>query len=119
MAVDRGLTHSIGDALVALIDWAWPRVAPRVDEWVEKVVDAVRPDPPISIRTVDGLLLTGLIVADRGQVLAWVGVRTVPPGAFQSERHEPPLRDPPPRRYPDDAIPPWARDLDVDPYRHR
>jgi len=61
--------------------------------------------------------LTGLIVADRGQVLLFVGTRTVPPGAFQTERHDLPHRDPPLRRYPDDGIPPWARDLEVDPYR--
>jgi hypothetical protein len=117
VAVHRGLTYSIGDALVALLDWAWPRVVPRIDDILGKVGDAVRPDPPISIRTMDGLLLTGLIVADRGQVLLFVGTRSVPPGAFHSERHDPPPRDPSPRRYPDDGIPPWARDIEVDPYR--
>jgi hypothetical protein len=117
VAVRRSLTHNIGDALIALIDWAWPHASSRVDDLFEQVADAVRPDPPITIRTLDGLLLTGLIVADRGQVLLFVGTRTVPPSHFHSERHDPPPRDPPPRRYPDDGIPTWARDVEVDPYR--
>ena len=123
MAVERGLTFAIGDALIALVDWAWPRVSFRVDEWVEKVAEAVRPDPPMTIRTLDGLVLTGLLVADRGQVILFIGTRAPPSNGFTSPRHDP--HDP--RRTDDGAIPLWARDLDprdlqdleVDPYRRR
>jgi hypothetical protein len=34
----------------------------------------------LSVRTLDGELLTGLIIADRGQVLVFLGTRTVPGG---------------------------------------
>jgi len=120
VAVDRGLTSAIGDALVALVDWAWPRVSFRVDEWVEKVAEAVRPDPPMTIRTLDGLVLTGLLVADRGQVILFIGTRAPPSDGFTSPRRDP--HDP--RRNDDGAIPLWARELDpsefeVDPYRRR
>jgi len=64
----------------------------------------VRPDPPISVRTLDNELLTGLIIADRGQVLLFVGTRMAPQNSVHSER-----RDPPSPRYPGDGIPLWSR----------
>jgi hypothetical protein len=123
VAVERGLTFAIGDALIALVDWAWPRVSFRVDEWVEKVAEAVRPDPPMTIRTLDGLVLTGLLVADRGQVILFIGTRAPPSSGFRSPRPDPHE----PQRNDDGAIPLWARELDprdlqdleVDPYRRR
>jgi hypothetical protein len=112
VAFDRGLIYPIGDALVGLIDWAWPRIGSRIDDLLGKAGDVLRPDPPISIRTLHGELLTGLIVADRGQVLLFVGTRTAPPSSVHSER-----RDPASPRYPGDGIPLWSRDVEVDPYR--
>ena len=120
MAVERGLSLAIGDALVALVDWAWPRVGHRVEDLLEKVAEAVRPDPPMSIRTLDGDLLTGVIVADRGNAILFLGTRTpaagagpapIPLGPSHPERGR--------SRFEDEAIPPWARDLDIDPYRRR
>lgn len=108
---EQRLTARIGDALVALIEWSWPHLTSRLEPMFEHVGEFVRPDPPISIRTLDGELLTGLLIADRGQVLLFVGTRTVPPNTH-SERH-----DPPSPRYPGDGIPLWARDVEVDPYR--
>ena len=109
---------AIGDALVALVDWAWPRVSHRVDGLLEHVAEAVRPHPPLSIRSLDGELLTGLIVADRGQAILFIGTRTraagptpIPLGAPRYERR--------PERSDDDAMPLWGRDLEVDLYRHR
>jgi hypothetical protein len=75
----------------------------------ERVGEFVRPDPPISILTLDGELLTGLLIADHGQVLLFVGTRMVPLNTH-SER-----RDPPSPRYTGDGIPLWARDVEVDP----
>jgi hypothetical protein len=114
VAVQLGLTAAIGDALIALVDWAVPRISSRVDEWAEKIADAVRPDPPMTIQTLDGLVLTGLLVCDAGQVILFVGTRARPSNGFPSPRPEP--RDP--RRYDDGAIPPWARELDPDQLRH-
>jgi hypothetical protein len=112
----------VGDALIALLDWAWPRVVPRLDEWREKISDAVRPDPPISIRTTEGLLLTGLIVADQGRVLLLIGMPSAPSAACERPR-----REPSPRGHDADG-PTWTRDVEshdtegefhgfVDPYR--
>jgi len=103
-----GLSLAIGDALLGLVDWAWPRVAPRVDDLFDRVADALRPDPPLSIRSLEGHLLTGLIIVDRGQVLLFIGSR-VP--AASSTQGAIPLG---PSHH---DIPPWARDLEVDPYR--
>jgi hypothetical protein len=108
---EQRLTNRIGDALVALIEWTWSHLTSRLEPMLERVSEFVRPDPPISIRTLDGELLTGLIVADRGQVLLFLGTRTVPSNS-RSER-----RDSPSPRYPGDGIPLWPRDLEVDPYR--
>jgi hypothetical protein len=121
VAVERGLTIAIGDALLSVVEWAAPRVGRRVEELLEHVADVVRPDPPLSIRSLDGHLLTGLLVVDRGQVILFVGTRAVPPDGV------PPHHDPRTRRYEDGSIPLWARDVDprdlrdleVDPYRRR
>jgi len=104
----RGLSSVIGDAFVGLLDWSWPRISSRVDEWVEKVAEIVRPDPPMTIRTLDGLVLTGLLVCDAGHVIVFIGTRAPPSNGFASPRHEPPDA----RRYDDGSMPLWARDVD-------
>lgn len=71
----ESLAASIGEALVALLDWGSPRFHDRLESSLERVAEYVRPDPPISIVTLDGHVLTGLLVADRGQVLAFLGTR--------------------------------------------
>ena len=108
---DGKLTEAVGDALVAFVDWAWPRGGDRASLLLDKLAETLRPDPPLTIRSHDGQLLTGLLVADRGHVLLFIGTRATAPTPLPSP-HEHPAR-----RYQDDAIPPWARDLDVDPYR--
>jgi hypothetical protein len=108
VAFQRSLTDAIGDALLSLVEWAAPRISSRVDEWVEKVAEIVRPDPPMTIRTLDGLVLTGLLVCDAGHVIVFVGTRAPPSNSFTSPRHE----SPDPRRYDDGSIPLWARDVD-------
>ncbi len=69
------LSALLGDALISFVDWVWPKVAPRARRVLEHVVDAVRPDPPMTIRTLDGFTVTGVLVADRGQVLVFLGTR--------------------------------------------
>jgi hypothetical protein len=65
----------IGDAIVDLFDGLWPKLRPRARRVLDHIVDAVRPDPPMTVRTVDGATFTGLVVADRGQVLVFIGTR--------------------------------------------
>ena len=120
MALQRGLTEAIGDALLSLVEWAAPRITSRVDEWVDKMAEAVRPEPPMAIRTLDGLLLTGLLVCDTGRVILFIGTRTPPSNGLPSPRIDP--RDP--RRNDDGSIPLWAREVDprdmgFDPYHRR
>lgn len=71
----ESLAAKIGDALVALLDWGTPRLGDRLGPSLERFAEYVRPHPPISIVTLDGQALTGLLVADRGQVLAFLGTR--------------------------------------------
>jgi hypothetical protein len=108
VAVQPSLTDAIGDALLSLVEWAAPRLSPRVDEWVEKVAEIVRPDPPMTVRTLDGLVLTGLLVCDAGHVIVFIGTRAPPSNGFTSQRHE----SPDSRRYEEGAMPLWARDVD-------
>jgi len=122
VADDRALTSAIGDALLAVVEWATPRLSARVEDWVEKIADVVRPDPPLTIRSLEGHLLTGLLVADRGQVVLFIGTRVPSSGGFAPTSH-----DPRTRRYGDGSIPMWPPDVDprdfehleVDPYRRR
>jgi hypothetical protein len=122
VADDRALTSAIGDALLAVVEWAAPKITARVEDWVEKIADVVRPDPPLTIRSLEGHLLTGLLVADRGQVVLFIGTRVPASGGFAPSRH-----DPRTGRYDDGSIPMWARDVDprdlhdleVDPYARR
>jgi hypothetical protein len=117
VAFERGLSLAIGDALIALVDWAWPRMGRQVDGLLEHVADVVRPEPPLTIRSLEGHLLTGLIIADRGQVLLFIGSRLPAVGPVQGPIHlGPSSQDRRPGRF-DDDIPPWARDLDIAPYR--
>lgn len=54
MALFRGLSGAIGDAFVTTLDWSWPRIAPRVVAAARVIaVDAVRPEPPMTLRTLD------------------------------------------------------------------
>jgi hypothetical protein len=106
------LSSRIGDALIGLLTWTWPHVESRIGDVLGKAADVLRPDPPLSIRSLDNELLTGLIVSDRGQVLLFLGTRTAPQGSTYSER-----RDPPSPRYSGDGIPLWPRDVEVDPSR--
>lgn len=94
----ESLSEKIGDALVALLDWGSPPLRERVDSALERFAEYVRPHPPISIITLDGHVLTGIIVADRGQVLAFLGTRH--PGSSGGY--------PRPRRYDDEPL--WRDD---------
>ena len=82
---ERELTNVVGDALVSLMEWTWPRLRPSARQIFERVADGVRPDPPIRLCSVDGReSLTGVAVMSRGEVLGFVGWRhplTNPPRA--------------------------------------
>lgn len=101
----RELSRTIGDALLSATEWAWPHVRSRVDAALEHVAELARPHPPMTVRTLDGEILTGLVVVDHGQAVFFLGVRE--PG-----RSAPPQ---PPPRFDDEPL--WSRDLQVDPYR--
>jgi hypothetical protein len=97
------LIGALGDALISFLDWAWPHVAPRFEDIFESVADAVRPDPPMSLHTLDGQVVTGVAVIDRGQVIAFIGTRqpASAPHPWRTHRDEPPY---------DDDSPLWGRD---------
>ena len=68
------VTSAIGDALITATEWAWPRLR-QAGAVFERLVEAARPEPPMTLRTMDGELVTGLAVMNRGQVLIFIGVR--------------------------------------------
>jgi hypothetical protein len=105
-----GLNAAVGDAFVAMLDWSWPRIAPRVEAAARVIAEAVRPEPPLTLRTPDGELITGLVVLNRGQALLFIGIREHGPHTA----HPPPLRD----AFHEDSV--WSSEMRVDPYRrHR
>jgi hypothetical protein len=79
--VAEGLTSAIGDALFALLDFAWPDIGPKVERAAARVAEALRPEPPLVLHTVDGELITGFVVLDRGRALLFFGIRHVPPSS--------------------------------------
>jgi hypothetical protein len=110
---DQGLSTALGNALIAVFDWSWPRVMPRIDAVAERLADLVIPDPPMTVRTLDGEILTGILVVDRGQVICFLGARNPAPPHAQHPRR--PQYE---QRYPyesDEEL--WARG--VDPYPRR
>lgn len=101
----RTLSSAVGDALLSFIELTWPKVTAGVDELLERVADHVRPDPPMTIRTLDGQIVTGaLLVADRGQVIFFLGTREAAPSFVT-----------PPPRHPLDDGDLWQGR--IDPYR--
>jgi hypothetical protein len=62
----------------------------------------------MTIRTLDGLVLTGLLVCEAGRVIVFIGTRAPPLNGFTSSRHE----SPDSRRYEEGSMPLWARDVD-------
>ena len=104
------MTSAIGDALLTAVEWAWPRAWLHAEDVFERVVEAAKPHPPMALRTLDGELVTGLVVLNRGQALIFIGVRENPSSAPAApHRQQRPL-------YQDD-LPDWARDPQLDPYR--
>ena len=101
---ERELTTAVGDAIVSLLEWTWPRLQPSARQIFERVADGVRPDPPIRLCSVDGReSLTGVAVMSRGEVLGFVGWRH-------------PLTNPPrPEHRPSFDEELWRHE--VDPYR--
>ena len=99
------MTTAVGDALVNLLEWSWPRLRPSARQMFERVADAVRPDPPLRLCSIDGReSLTGVAVMNRGEVLGFVGWR---------HQAMAPARPEPQRYFDDESM--WQRE--VDPYR--
>jgi hypothetical protein len=74
----QDLREEIGQALIALFEWTEPRLAAVADAAFEYLSDVARPEPPMSICTPDGEVLTGVLVVDRGRVLLFLGSRQPP-----------------------------------------
>jgi hypothetical protein len=107
--VALGLTTAIGEAILGLAQFVWPSALTDVKELGEIVADAVRPDPPLTLQTPDGQVVTGLVVLDRGRALLFFGVRQAPTAkpAYQAPERHFPEHGYPERRYDDDQ-PLWS-----------
>jgi hypothetical protein len=106
----QGLSLAFGNAIVSLFDWTWPRMPPRVHDFAESVKEFLLPDPPMSVCTPSGEIITGFLVVDRSRVVVFIGTRT--PGRTNYE---------PPRRRYEEHAPLWPDmgpgDYSADPYR--
>ena len=69
------MTGALDEALLALWRRAWPPIRRRIGALFERVGEVVVPDPPMTIRTFDNEVLTGILVVDRSQVLVFLGAR--------------------------------------------
>ena len=103
----EGLTSAIGDALLQLVQFVWPAAAPRVEHFARQVADAVRPDPPFTLQTEDGEVITGFVILDRGNALFFFGTRQ-PRVSVSRQAYPVPERTYPERGYPE-------RSYDADP----
>ena len=65
----------IEEALLSLWRRAWPPIRRCLRALLERAADVVTPEPPMSIRTLDGEILTGILIVDRGQAVAFLGTR--------------------------------------------
>ncbi len=101
-----GLTGAIGEALLQLAQFVWPSAAPQLGHFAERVADVVRPDPPFTLQTPEGEVVTGIAVLDRGQVLLFIGTRQPRPSAAR------PAYQAPERTYPERGYPERGYDAD-------
>jgi hypothetical protein len=108
----QGLSLVFGNAIVSLFEWTWPRMPPRVRDFAQSVKEYVLPDPPMTVCTPSGEIITGFLVVDRSRVVVFVGTRT--PGRHADV-------DQPPRRYGNGRGPMWpeadSNDFGFDPFR--
>lgn len=81
-----GLIALIGDALSSFLDLSWPEMRPEVGRAAERLAVALRPDPPFEVYTSNGEVVTGLLVAERGRVLLFVGQRCPPSSSTSTRR---------------------------------
>jgi hypothetical protein len=81
------LISAFAEALVLLLDWTFPSARSTIDEVLEDVAEVVKPRPPMTIRTMtDGEVISGLLVVDRNEVLAMLGVREQAPSITPAPR---------------------------------
>jgi len=76
----------IEEALLSIWKRIWPPIRRRLRAIFERAADVVRPDPPMTVRTLDGEILTGILIVDRGQVRAFLGTRQ--PAASRAPPHQ-------------------------------
>ena len=85
------MTDVVEEALLRFWRQVWPPLRRDILAFLECTADVVRPDPPIYMRTLDGETVTGIVILERGQAVAFLGAR-----------HPAASRAPPQHRYPND-----------------
>jgi hypothetical protein len=94
------------EALLCLWRRIWPPVRRRIEDVFERAGDVLRPEPPLYLVTLDGDVVTGIVVLDRGQAMAFLGTRHP-----RASRASPSHHHQPHHRYPNefDDEPLWDR----------
>jgi hypothetical protein len=100
-----GLSTAIGEALLQLVQFVWPEASPQFDHLARRVTDALRPEPPFTLQTPDGEVVTGIVILDRGRALLFFGTRQ---SALSRPAYRPPEQPYPDRGYDVDQ-PLWPR----------
>jgi hypothetical protein len=85
------VTALVSEMVVAALDWAWPRVRPTLRTAATVLVEAARPFPPMTIRTTEGHLVTGVMLVQHGHVRYFVGARLDPGDGARRQRDGGPL----------------------------
>jgi hypothetical protein len=102
----QGLSALIGDAFFAMLDFTWPDIRPRVERIIEQAGEVLRPDPPFTLQTSDGQVVTGFVVLDRGRALLFIGIRQFP-SSSPNPAYRPPDRPYEGRHYDEPGL--WPR----------
>ncbi len=104
-----GLSTAIGEALLQLVQLVWPTAAPQIGHFAERVAEVVRPDPPFTLQTPEGEVVTGIVVLDQGHALFFFGTRQprVSRPAYQAPERSYSDRGPE-RGYDQDQSPLWS-----------
>jgi hypothetical protein len=82
------VTALVSEMVVAALDWAWPRVRPTLHTAASVLVEAARPFPPMTIRTTEGHVVTGVLLVQHGHVRWFVGTRYDPGDGSRRHRDE-------------------------------
>jgi hypothetical protein len=83
------------EALLRFFRRSWPPLRDQLDGFGRRAADAVRPEPPLFMQTLNGDVVTGVVILERGQALAFLGIRHARTPRSSPHHHYPHYDDEP------------------------